>query len=129
MPQDLLARFDQLVARRGMNKNRSELMRDLVRQALVEEQWSDPDPIIVGTLSLVFDNSAADVPRKLDQIQHTAHDKIISTMHIHLDAQNCLEVIAMQGKSADITSIAESLLGVKGVKHGCLSSTTTGGAL
>ena len=126
IPQDLLTSFDQLAERRGLSKNRSELIRDLIRNALVDEQWSDPEAVIVGTLTLVFEHGATDLQRKLDQIQHTAYGKIISTMHVHLDAHNCLEVIAMRGKASEITAIAESLLGIKGVKHGCLSSTTTG---
>ncbi|MCL1879648.1 MAG: nickel-responsive transcriptional regulator NikR [Actinomycetia bacterium] len=129
MPEDLLAQFDSLVARRGLAKNRSEVIRDLIREALIDEQWHDPDATIVGTLTLVFDHHASDLQNKLDQIQHSAHDKIISTMHIHLDSHNCLEIIAMRGSSAEITSISESLLGVKGVKHGHLAATTTGSSL
>jgi len=63
---------------------------------------------------------------KLDHIQHTHHDKIISSMHVHLDAHNCLEVIVMRGQSRLIRVLAESILGVKGVKHGNLTTTTTG---
>jgi CopG family nickel-responsive transcriptional regulator len=129
MPEDLLMRFDELVAKRGVAKNRSEVIRDLVRDALVEEQWHDPDAVIVGTLTIVFDHHTPDLQNKLDQIQHSAHDKIIAAMHIHLDAHNCLEIIAMRGCSEEIRSIAESLLGVKGVKHGHLTATTTGLAL
>ena len=129
MPEDLLVSFDNLVARRGLAKNRSEVIRDLVREALIEEQWRDPDAIIVGTLTLVFDHHTPDLQNKLDHIQHAAHDKIISTMHIHLDGHYCLEIIAMRGASAEISAIAESLLGVKGVKHGRLTATTTGIAL
>ena len=124
MPEDLLMQFDNLVAKRGLAKNRSEVIRDLVREALIEEQWDDPDAIIVGTLTLVFDHHTSDLQNKLDQIQHTSHDKIISAMHIHLDAHNCLEIIAMRGRSADIALIADSLLGIKGVKHGNLTTTT-----
>jgi CopG family nickel-responsive transcriptional regulator len=126
MPEDLLVQFDNLVARRGVAKNRSEVIRDLVREALVDEQWHDPDAVIVGTLTLVFDHHTSDLQNKLDQIQHSAHDKIISAMHIHLDAHNCLEIIAMRGCCAEINEIAESLLGIKGVKHGHLTATTTG---
>jgi len=126
MPEDLLINFDNLVAKRGLAKNRSEVIRDLVREALVREQWHDPDAIIIGTLTLVFDHHTSDLQNKLDQIQHTAHDKIISAMHIHLDASNCLEIIAMRGCSSEISEIADSLLGIKGVKHGNLTATTTG---
>lgn len=126
MPEDLLMAFDNLVARRGLAKNRSEVIRDLVREALVDEEWDDPDQEIVGTLTLVFDHHANDLQSKLDQIQHSYYNQIISSMHVHLDAHNCLEVVAMRGRSADLRFIADSILGVKGVKHGRLTSTTTG---
>ena len=97
-----------------------------MRDALVDEEWDNPDQEIVGTLSIVFNHHASDLQNKLDQVQHSHHDKIISAMHIHLDAHNCLEVIAMRGMSEDIRFIADSILGVKGVKHGRLTTTTTG---
>ncbi|MCL2136319.1 MAG: nickel-responsive transcriptional regulator NikR [Coriobacteriia bacterium] len=126
MPEGLLMLFDKYVAKRGLAKNRSEVIRDLVREALVEDQWYDPDAIIVGTLTLVFDHHTSDLQNKLDQIQHSAHERIISAMHIHLDAHNCLEIIAMRGRTSEINEIADSLLGIKGVKHGNLTATTTG---
>ncbi|MCL2807698.1 MAG: nickel-responsive transcriptional regulator NikR [Coriobacteriia bacterium] len=126
MPADLLMQFDNLVARRGLAKNRSEVIRDLVRESLVSEEWDDPDAEIVGTLSLVYSHHAHDLQSKLDHIQHSHHDRIISSMHVHLDAHNCLEVIVMRGQSKLIRTLAESILGVKGVKHGNLTATTTG---
>ena len=126
IPKDLLVQFDNLVARRGLAKNRSEVIRDLIREALVDEEWDDPLQEIVGTLTIVFTHHASDLQGKLDHVQHTHHEKIISAMHIHLDAHNCLEVIVMRGRSDEIRTIAESILGVKGVKHGRLTTTTTG---
>lgn len=126
MPEELLMQFDNLVARRGTAKNRSEVIRDLVRDSLVDEEWEDPNAEIVGTLTLVFNHHSSDLQRKLDTIQHTHHDMIISSMHVHLDSHNCLEVIVMRGSSKTIREIADSILGVKGVKHGRLTSTTTG---
>jgi CopG family transcriptional regulator, nickel-responsive regulator len=126
IPEELLMAFDGLVARRGIAKNRSEVIRDLIRDALVDEEWENPEAEIVGTLTLVFNHHASDLQSKLDQIQHTHHELIISSMHVHLDAHNCLEVIAMKGRNADIQAIADAILGVKGVMHGQLSTTTTG---
>lgn len=126
MPEDLLVQFDNLVARRGVAKNRSEVIRDLVRDSLVDEEWEDPHAEIVGTLTLVFSHHGNDLHNKLDTIQHSHHDKIISSMHVHLDAHNCLEVIIMRGSSKLIREIAQWILGVKGVKHGRLTTTTTG---
>jgi CopG family nickel-responsive transcriptional regulator len=126
MDEDLLGKFDELVARRGVAANRSEAVRDLVRDALVDEQWEAPDEEIVGTITMVFDHHANDLAEKLDSLQHAHHDKVVSSMHVHLDAHNCLEVIVVRGASGDIRAIAEALLGTKGVKHGKLVTTTTG---
>jgi len=126
MDEDLLGRFDELVSRRGIAANRSEAVRDLVRDALVDEQWEAPDEEIVGTITMVFDHHANDLAEKLDSLQHAHHDKVVSSMHVHLDAHNCLEVIVVRGRSGDIRSIAEAILGTKGVKHGKLVTTTTG---
>jgi CopG family transcriptional regulator, nickel-responsive regulator len=126
MDEELLGKFDELVARRGTGANRSEAVRDLVRDTLVEEQWEAPDEEIVGTITMVFDHHANDLAEKLDSLQHAHHDKVVSSMHVHLDAHNCLEVIVVRGASGEIRRIAEALLGTKGVKHGKLVTTTTG---
>lgn len=126
MDEDLLARFDGLVARRGVAVNRSEAVRDLVRDALVDAEWEASGDEIVGTITMVFDHHASDLSEKLDCLQHAHHERIISSMHVHLDAHNCLEVIAVRGTSDQVRLIADGLLGTKGVKHGKLVSTTTG---
>ena len=97
MPEELLVRFDQLVARRGLAKNRSEVVRDLVRDALVEDECSTPGMEVVGTLTIVFDHHASDLQEKLHAIQHDYFESIISSMHVHLDAHHCLEVIVLRG--------------------------------
>ena len=84
MDSDLLARFDELVERRGSAANRSEAIRDLVRDALVDAEWEDSDEEIVGTVTMVFDHHASDLSEKLDSLQHAHHDKIVSAMHVHL---------------------------------------------
>jgi CopG family nickel-responsive transcriptional regulator len=126
MPEDLLMAFDDLVARRGLTHNRSEVIRDLVRAALVDEEWDNPEQEIVGTITMVYSHHASNLTETLDEIQHKHYKEIISTMHIHLDEHNCLEIIAMRGRPDDIHAIADALLGVKGVKHGRLTTTTTG---
>ena len=129
MNEELLGKFDELVERRGIATNRSEAVRDLVRDALVDEQWEAPDAEIIGTITMVFDHHANDLSDKLDTLQHANHELIVSSMHVHLDAHNCLEVIVVRGTSAQVRTIADGLLGTKGVKHGKLVSTTTGSHL
>lgn len=128
MPEDLMEELDEYTARRGTVKNRSEAIRDLVRGALVEEAVEDPDSFIFGTLTMVFNHHSNDLRDKLDAIQHEHVDEIVSTVHVHLDEENCLEVVLMKGQSRVIRSIADALLGTKGVMHGKLVVTTAGPA-
>jgi CopG family transcriptional regulator, nickel-responsive regulator len=126
MDEDLLERFDALVARRGIAANRSEAVRDLVRDALVDAEWEASDEEIVGTVTMVFDHHASDLSEKLDSLQHEHYREIVSTLHVHLDPHNCLEVLVIRGSSAEVRDIADALLGTKGVKHGKLVTTTSG---
>ena len=124
MPEELLMRFDQLVARRGLAKNRSEVVRDLVRDALVEDECATPGVEVEGTLTIAFDHHASDLQEKLHSIQHSYFDCIISSMHVHLDQHNCLEVIVLRGETGIVQEIANLILGTKGVRNGRLVTTT-----
>ena len=126
MPEDLLERFDEFVARRGVLKNRSEVVRDLVREALVAEESEEPGVEVMGTLTIVYNHHAHDVPEKLHHIQHAHFGNVVSTTHVHLDEDNCLEVIILRGESTDVRNISDTILGTKGVKNGGLVITTTG---
>lgn len=124
----LLDRFDALIAEKGY-VNRSEAVRDLIRGALVEEQWAEGAEEAVGTVTLVYDHHSTDLSDKLTEHQHSHHQEIISTLHIHLDSHNCLEVVVLRGIAADIKRIADGLIGTKGVKHGRFVASTTGNDL
>lgn len=126
MPEDLLIRFDSLVARRGLAKNRSEVIRDLVRDALVEEDCAIPGTMVLGTLTITFNHHSSDLQEKLHAIQHDYFENIISSMHVHLDEHNCLEVIVLRGETGLVQDIANLILGTKGVKNGKLVLTSTG---
>lgn len=126
MPEELLMNFDQLVARRGLAKNRSEVVRDLVRDALVEEKCATPGAVVMGTLTIVYDHHSNDLQEKLHNIQHDYFEYIISTMHVHVDQHMCLEVIVMRGETGLVQDIANLILGTKGVQNGRLVLTTTG---
>ena len=127
MDSDLLDRFDGLVASRGTESNRSEAVRDLVRDALVENAVENPDAEIAGTITMVYDHHESDLSDQLNAIQHHYMHEIVSTVHVHLDSAYCLEVIVLRGSSARVRAIANALLGTKGVKHGRLVTTTTAG--
>ena len=121
----LLERYDALIADKAY-VNRSEAIRDLIRGALVEDQWEVGDAEAVGTVTLVYDHHASDLAEKLTEHQHTHHHEIISTLHVHLDATHCLEVVVLRGVAREIKRIANELIGTKGVKHGKFVATTTG---
>lgn len=121
----LLKSFDELLERKGY-ANRSEAIRDLIRNALVEDQWARPEEEAVGTVTLVYDHHTRELGDRLTEHQHSHHDAIISTLHVHLDHHNCLEVIVLKGTAQQIQHIADGLIGTKGVKHGRLVTTTTG---
>lgn len=126
MPEDLLMRFDGFVARRGLAKNRSEVVRDLVREALIAEEAEMPGTEVMGTLTIVFNHHSHDVQEKLHHVQHAHYTEVVSTTHVHLDEDNCLEVIILRGEATDVRDIADVILGTKGVKNGGLVVTTTG---
>ncbi len=125
MEDELLRRFDALIDERRY-ASRSEAIRDLVRQELVKEEWSEPDTEVVGTVSLVYEHHVHDLSDRLAELQHQYHDLIICNTHVHMDAHNCLEVIIVRGPNRRVRTIANTLISTRGVKHGQLVSTTTG---
>jgi CopG family nickel-responsive transcriptional regulator len=124
LDEKLLANFDQLIEQKSY-MNRSEAIRDLIRASLVEERLGSEDQEAVGTVTLVYNHHVRDLSDKLTEHQHSHHDQIISALHVHLDAHNCLEVLIIRAAVRDIKQIANELIGVKGVKHGKLVMTTT----
>lgn len=123
MPEDLLARFDTLVERRGTQNNRSEVIRDLVRDAIVEAEIEDPEMLVMGTLTIIYNHHANELTDKLHDIQHDYCENIISTTHVHMDPHTCLEVIIMKGENSTIHTISDRILGTKGVTQGKLTIT------
>jgi CopG family transcriptional regulator, nickel-responsive regulator len=125
---DLLEKFDHLIESRGYT-NRSEAFRDLIRDELVEQSWQRPDSQVVGTVTLVYDHHVRLLNEKLTDLQHAHFHQILSTLHVHLDHDNCLEVLVVRGKAGQVKKIADALISTKGVKHGRLTITSTGAEL
>jgi CopG family nickel-responsive transcriptional regulator len=125
---ELLEKFDALISRKGYT-NRSEAFRDLIRDELVEKQWASPESAVVGTVTLVYDHHVRLLNEKLIDMQHEHHRMILSTLHVHLDHDNCLEVLVVKGKAGLVQKVAEALISTKGVKHGRLTITTSGAEL
>jgi CopG family nickel-responsive transcriptional regulator len=124
----LLEKFDRLIAQRGYT-NRSEAFRDLIRDDLVRKDAESPESQVIGTVTLVYDHHVRLLQEKLTAVQHDHHRSILSTLHVHLDHDNCLEVLVVRGCSAEVRKVADVLISTKGVKHGRLVITTTGAGL
>jgi len=123
--ESLLKKFDRLISRKGY-QNRSEALRDLIRESLVQEEWEEGKKETVGTIAIVYSHHTRELSRNLTDMQHRYYQSILSSLHIHLDEHNCLEVLVVKGRGAEIKKISDRLIGTKGVKHGKLSLTTTG---
>ena len=124
----LLAQFDHLIAQKGY-VNRSEAIRDLIRGDLVDVSAEHDEGEMVGTVTFVYNHHVRQLTDILTEFQHQNYGAVIASLHIHLDAENCLEVLVVRGKSGEIRRIADKLIGTKGVKHGKLTLTTTGNDL
>lgn len=125
IPEELLTKLDRLIAKKGYF-NRSEAIRDLIRDQFVQEEWDSNSADVIGTVTLVYNHHVRDLSDKLTDLQHTNHEYIISTMHIHLDAHNCLEILVVKGNSDKVRIISDQLIATKGVQHGKLVMTAIG---
>ena len=119
---EMLKKFDKLIRKKGYG-SRSEAIRDLIRDETVKQILENENEPVVGTLTILYDHDASNVTNKLLDVQHRHHKNISSTMHLHLDEHNCLEVLVVSGKVKDVQSIADSITSIKGVKHGKLTVT------
>ncbi|MBU2541657.1 MAG: nickel-responsive transcriptional regulator NikR [Candidatus Omnitrophica bacterium] len=124
MEEPLLLDFDKEIKRKGYT-NRSEAIRDLIRQELIKQEWQGGKEI-AGAITLIYDHHKRELINKLTDIQHDFQKLIISTQHIHLDHDNCLEIIAVKGSPREAQELADTLKSVKGVKHGTLSMSSAG---
>ncbi|MFA6349311.1 MAG: nickel-responsive transcriptional regulator NikR [Candidatus Omnitrophota bacterium] len=124
LEKDLLAAFD-LRLKGKKYTNRSEAIRDLIREELVRQQWQEGSEI-AGTITMIYDHHKRELVNKLMDIQHDFGNIIISTQHIHLDHHNCLEIIAVKGKPSQAQELADTLKAIKWVKHAVLNMSSTG---
>jgi CopG family transcriptional regulator, nickel-responsive regulator len=125
LPPSLLDQLDEMAAEKGYD-NRSLAMADMIRAQLIEHRQKTDSGEIAGTITLVYDHHKPHLQESLTNIQHDHHHAILSTVHVHLDHHNCLEVLIVRGKASLVRKIADELLAAKGVKHGKLTVTTTG---
>ena len=124
LEQDLLNWFDDAITKKNYT-NRSEAIRDLIRDHMVAEEI-DKNKVVVGTLTVVYDHHRRNLTEKLIEAQHRAGGRVLATTHVHLDHHNCLEVVIMKGRGGDLKELADGILSLRGVKHGQLVVTSTG---
>lgn len=127
MSSELLNKFDSLIESKGYT-NRSEAIRDLIRDYLVEQEWQE-DQETIGTVTMVYNHHVRELTESLTAIQHEYYNFIISSMHVHIDEHNCLEIAIIRGRGSKVKEVADRLISVRGVKHGKLIMTTTGKGL
>lgn len=121
----LLERFDALCKKRG-SPNRSEAIRDLIRAALVEARWEEENALVAGTLTMIYNHHKSDLAQRLTEEQHAYHHLIVTSLHVHLDHDNCLEVLVLRGEAGLLRELAHRLLSIKGVKTGRLTLGSAG---
>ncbi len=124
MEGGLLAKFDEMIGKRGYT-NRSEAIRDLVREKIVDEDISDSASAAFGVLTFVYDHHVPQLEKRLTDFQHEHFGSVISASHVHIDHDNCLEVIILRGEAGKIRRIGDKILSYKGVKHGKLNLTVS----
>ena len=124
IPKSLSKKFDELIKNRKYS-SRSEAIRDLIRKELVQEEI-DQNVEVVGVVNILYDHHKRELSEKITDIQHSHHHLVLSSMHIHLDHDNCIEVIMMRGVSQEVKRLGDALIAVKGVKHGTINLTSGG---
>ncbi|TVQ96426.1 MAG: nickel-responsive transcriptional regulator NikR [Desulfovibrionales bacterium] len=125
LDSDLLEKFDTLCDERSY-QTRSEAIRDLIRNMLVQKEWEDLGGETAGTLTMVYDHHQSDLAQKLTELQHDYLDIIVTSLHVHLDHHNCMEILVLRGIGERLRELGAKLTATKGVKHGTLNLTTTG---
>jgi CopG family nickel-responsive transcriptional regulator len=117
LENELLSEFDKLIKKKGY-LNRSEAVRDLIRDALIKEEWIEGDKQTTGIVIIIYDHHQYDLAQKMTGIQHNHYEMIIASLHSHLDEQNCLEVILLKGRAGDLQHISNMIISTNGVKFG-----------
>ncbi len=125
LDKKLLRQFDRLIRSKGYS-NRSEAVRDLIREKLIEQEWAAPSGETVAAVFLVYEHDTMELSQKLTKLEHSAYRRIVATTHVHMDHENCLEVIILRGPGREIRRLGEQLVSMRGVKHGRFIPGTTG---
>jgi CopG family transcriptional regulator, nickel-responsive regulator len=124
VPDNLLKQFDKQIDK-DHYPTRSKAIADLISTSLINESWAG-NAEVAGAVVLVYDHHKKDLSRKMAELQHDFHHVVISTQHVHLDHDNCLEIVVVKGRPSEVKELSSRLRTGKGIKHGSLVMTTTG---
>ncbi len=127
LEDNLLSMFDSYI-REQQYDNRSEAIRDLIRKRLIKKEWQ-ADKMVMGVITLVFNHHQPNLQEKVTEAQHDFHHHIISSTHVHMDHENCMEVVIVKGKAGEIQELANRLISLRGIRDGNLTMSSTGKAL
>jgi CopG family nickel-responsive transcriptional regulator len=120
MDEALLVQFDEMIEKKGY-PNRSEAVRDLIRDAILQNKWTDGEEVVAGTIMLFYDHHHNNLVDEMMRIQHDYHENILATTHLHIDHHNCLEIIVVKGKTSLLRNLSDRLISLKGVFYGKLT--------
>ena len=125
LEKKLLGQFDRLIRAKGYS-NRSEAVRDLIREKLIEQEWTAPAGETVAAVFIVYEHETMELSQKLTGIEHEEYHHVVATLHVHMDPENCLEILVLRGPGKEIQRLGERLISMRGVKHGRFIPGTTG---
>ena len=127
LEEGLLEQFDRFILAHQYD-NRSEAVRDLIRKVFVEKEWQS-DKQVMGVITLVYDHHQPKLQKKVTEAQHDFHHHIVSATHVHMDHNNCMEVIIVRGKAGKVQELANRLISLRGIRDGNLAMSSTGKTL
>lgn len=124
LPEDLLVSLDHQIINQGY-VSRSEFVRDLIREQLVEDRWNSSEETVIGVLTLIYDHHQRDLLQRMTDLQHEGDAQILCNTHVHIDHHNCLETIMIKGTPAQVEGIASKIGGLKGINFSKLTKTAS----
>jgi CopG family nickel-responsive transcriptional regulator len=124
LPEELLISLDSQIINRGY-ASRSEFIRDLIREQLVEDRWNSLDESVIGVLTLIYDHHQRDLMQRMTDVQHNTKAHMLCNTHVHIDHHNCLETIMIQGTPQQVEEIAGKIGGLKGINFSKLTKTAS----
>lgn len=123
LPNNLLSKLDERIVTKGY-ASRSEFVRDLIREQIIQQKWENEDEDVIGVLTISYDHHQRDLVGKIVDAQHSHYVNTVCATHVHLDHDNCIEVVIIKGKPEEIERLSTKIGGLRGVKFAKLTRTS-----